>query len=155
MQTRIQKNLAITLLAMVTISITLFSFSLRPGGDHFEVYLNKKLVFQQYVGQNSNLKSLALDKRNLHDQVDIFYSHCGKLGTKRIVSIKDGKNVLKQWRFSDGSGKFMPVDAKDILTYQSKNGDRTLNLYYSSEQLPEGRLLTSIILDTDNNKATP
>lgn len=156
MQTRNQKLLLIGILAISVLSLTLFSFSPRPGADHFEIYLNKKLLFQQYVGQTSALKALTLDQRNANDQVDIFYSHCGKLGTKRTVTIKDGKNTIKQWRFADGSGnKFMSVGAKEILAFKNKDTDRKLNLYYSSEELQEARLLASIILDTDDNKAMP
>ena len=156
MQNRMQKRTVIGLMAMTVLSVTLFSFSLFPGGDHFEVYLNKKLVFQQNVSQSSSLKTMALDQRNINDQVDVYYSHCGKIGSKRIITIKDGKNVVKQWRFAEASGnKFMSIGAKEILAYQNKNADRKLNLYYSSHEIPEGRLLASIILDTDNNKAMP
>ena len=151
-----QKWTVIGLMAMTVLSVTLFSFSLFPGGDHFEVYLNKKLVFQQNVSQSSSLKTLALDQRNVNDQVDVYYSHCGTIGSKRVITIKDGKNVVKQWRFAEASGnKFMSIGAKEILAYQNKNADRKLNLYYSSHEIPEGRLLASIILDTDNNKAMP
>lgn len=154
MQTRNQIRLAVGLLAMAVVSVTLFSF--RPGGDHFEIYLNKKLVFQQYVSQQASLKTLALDESNINEWVEVFYSHCGKIGSKRTITIKDGKNTVKQWRFSDvGSHKFMSIGAKDILAFQNKNADRKLSLYYSSEQLPEGRALASIILNTDNNKAIP
>jgi hypothetical protein len=156
MKQRMQNRLAIGLVALVSLSVTLLSFSLIPGGDHFEVYLNKKLVFQQAVSQTSSLKTLALDERNINDQVDVFYSHCGKIGSKRMIIIKDGKNVVKQWRFAEASGnKFMSIGAKEFLSYQNKNGDRKLNLYYSSHELPQGRLLASIILDTDNNKVMP
>jgi hypothetical protein len=156
MQIRKQMRMVIALFATALLSVTLFSFSFRPGGDHFEIYLNKKLVFQQIVSQPAGLKSLALDQRNVNDQVDVFYSHCGKIGSKRVITIKDGKNVLKQWHFSDaGENKFMSVGAKDILAFQNKGGDRKLNLYYSSAEIPDGKLLASIILDTDVNKAIP
>lgn len=156
MQTKNQKRLAVALLTMAILSVTLFSFSFLPGGDHFEVYLNKKLVFQQFVSQPASLKSVALDESNINDRVGVFYSHCGKIGNKRTLAIKDGKNTVKLWRFSDvGGHKFMSIGAKDILSFQNKNANRTLNLYYSSEQLPEGRLLASIILNSDNHKALP
>lgn len=156
MQTGKKIRIALALFAVTLVSVTLFSFSLKPGGDHFEVYLNKKLVFQQVVSQPGSLKSLALDQRNVNDQVDVFYSHCGKIGSKRTITVKDGKEVLKQWRFPDAAGnKFMSVGAKDILAFQTKNTDRKVNLYYSSEELPEGRLLASIVLNTDVNKTLP
>jgi len=156
MQKRNQKRLSIVLLAMALCSVTFFSFSVRPGGDHFEVYLNKKLVFQQFVTQTAGVKTFSLDQSHVNDQVDIFYSHCGKIGNKRTIVIKDGKNVLKQWRFADIAGKkYMSVGAKEIIALQIKNGDSKLSLYYSSEQLPEGRLLAAVILNTDDNKAMP
>ena len=153
MQSRNQRRMIVAFISMMLSSLTFLSF--RPGGDHYEVYLNKKLVFTQIVSQPGSIKSLALDQRNVNDQVDVYYSHCGKLGTSRTIAIKDGKNVLKQWRFSDDSGKFMSVGAREILAFQSKNTDRKLNLYYSSEQMPDGKLLASIVLDTDINKAAP
>src|SRR5215203_2168436 len=110
MQTKIQKPLGITLFALVILAMSWISFVPNPGGDHFEIYLNKKLVLQQYVGQNTSVKSLALDQRNINDQVEVFYSHCGKLGSNRTMTIKEGKTVLKQWRFANGADKkFMGV----------------------------------------------
>lgn len=153
MQNRNQRRMVVAFISMMLLSVTFLSF--RPGGDHYEVYLNKKLVFTQVVSQPGTLKSLVLDERNVNDKVEVFYSHCGKLGTKRVITIRDGNNVLKQWRFSNEAGKFMSVGAKDILAFQNKKNDRKIDLYYSSEQLPDGRLLASIVLDTDANKATP
>lgn len=153
MQTRKQKNMAAGLLA-VALCASLLSFA--PGGDHFEVYLNKKLVFQQVVSQPGSVKSLSLDQRNINDQVDVFYSHCGKIGSKRSIAIKDGKTVLKQWRFADAGGnKFMSIGAKELLAFKDKNSDRKINLYYTSEEIPDGKLLASIMLDTDEIKALP
>ena len=153
MQNRNQRRMMVAFISMMLLSVTFLSF--RPGGDHYEVYLNKKLVFTQIVSQPGSLKSLVLDQRNANDKVDVFYSHCGKLGTRRAIAIKEGKHVLKQWRFSDEAGKFMSVGAKEILAFQNKNGDRKIDLYYSSEQIPDGKLLASIVLDTDANKAIP
>jgi hypothetical protein len=153
MQSRNQRQMMVAFISMIVSSLTFLSFL--PGGDHYEVYLNKKLVFTQIVSQPASIKSLALDQRNINDQVDVYYSHCGKLGTNRTIAIKDGKNVLKQWRFSDAAGKFMSLGAREILAFETKNTDRKLNLYYCSEQMPDGKLLASIVLDTDVNKAAP
>jgi len=157
MQSRNYKYRAVSLLGLVVLSVTFLSFLFSPGGDHFEIYLNKKLVLHQFVIQGERIKAITLDHRNLNEQVDILYSHCGKIGSKRTILIKEGKNILKQWRFSDGSGtsKFVTVGAKEILLLQSKNGGRKLNLYYSSEQLPEGRILATIIFNADSKDAMP
>ena len=162
MLTRKQNIMKLGLFAMILLPVTLLSFIPKPGADHFEVYLNKKLVFQQYVGQNTTTKSLALDQGNINDQVDVFYSHCGVMGKKRTITIRDGQTILRQWRFPDtendkaAANRLMSMRAKDILSFQSKGSDRKINLYYSSEQIPDGRLLASIVLDTENtNKAQP
>lgn len=154
MQIRKQQRFIAAIFTMTILSVLLLSFI--PGGDHYEVYLNKKLIFQHFVTQPGSLKSFTLDERNIDDKVDVFYSHCGKLGNKRSISISDGKTVLKKWRFADdANNKFMSVGAKEILAFQNKNTDRKLNLYYSSEEIPGGKLLASIILDSDVNKAVP
>lgn len=146
--------------SMMLIALATYSFIPVPGGDHFEVYLNKKLVFQQIVSQPSGVKSLALDQSNVNDKVEVFYSHCGRIGTKRSILIKEGAKVLKQWNFADVSAalhekKFMSLNAKEILTLNTKGSDRTLKLYYSSEQIPDGKLIASIILDAENKTIEP
>ena len=154
MQNKRQKYTLFALLAATLVTVAFFSFSPKPGGDHFEVYLNKKLVFTQIVNQPGMLKSLILDQRNIGDQVDVYYSHCGKLGTQRMIAIKDGKDMLKQWKFSDANGKFMSVGAKELLSLKNKAADKKVDLYYSSSEIPEGRLLASIVLNTEVKKAT-
>lgn len=150
----------LALFTTVLFTMASYSFITAPGGDHFEVYVNKKLVFQQIVSQPSGIKSVELDHSNINDQVDVFYSHCGKIGTKRSIVIKDGNSVLKQWKFADVASntsekKFMSMNARDILAFKSKGSDRKLKLYYSSDEMPDGKLLASIILDTENRKVEP
>lgn len=157
---RTRKGTIGKLVLLSTMLLATYSFIPAPGGDHFEVYVNKKLVFQQIVSQPSAIKSVALDQSNISDQVDVFYSHCGKIGTNRSIIIKDGNSVLKQWRFADVANnttekKFMSMNAKDLLAFKAKGSDRKLNLYYSSEEIPNGKLLASIILDTENKKVEP
>lgn len=160
MRTTKQKISNYGFFALMLAPLALLSFLPTPGADHFEVYLNKKLVLQQYVGQNSTTKSIALDQRNISDQVNVFYSHCGVLGKKRTITIRDGQTVLRQWRFPDAettkatTQHLMSMNAKDILSFHNKAGDRKVNLYYSSEQIPDGRLLASIVLDNDNASKT-
>lgn len=160
MRTRNSITLKVALLSTILLALATFSFVRVPGGDHFEVYLNKKLVFQQIVSQPSGVKSLVLNESNMNDKVEVFYSHCGKIGTKRNIVIKDGNNVLRQWRFVDVVGntsekKFMSMNVKEILAFKARTSDKTLNLYYSSQEMPDGRLLASIVLDTENKKVEP
>jgi hypothetical protein len=138
------------LLALAAFCVTLFSFRI-AGGDHFEVWLNNKKIIEQAVYKNEAVKSLQLDQLHNNDQLRIYYSHCGITGSGRKVSIRDADNrVLKTWSFGDASGKsFMICPAKEILALHPSG--KNLSLYYASRELPEGRLLASIV---DNGSRT-
>lgn len=143
----ISKAKGIQALVLVTLFGTLVSFSTTKGGEGFEIYLNNKLVLQQYGSQLNATKSLQLDQRNANDELTIKYHHCGKVGKNRTLVLKDGNNkVLKQWSFADGTDASNPMTCKvkDILSLQKKNASTTINLFYSSSELPKGRVLASI-----------
>ncbi|MEO8405388.1 MAG: hypothetical protein ABI480_12355 [Chitinophagaceae bacterium] len=130
---------------IIALSALFFSFTKLPGGDSFEIYLNKKMVMQQYVAQMTGPKQLVLSQSNANDQLDIYYSHCGQIGTDRTITIKDAQNkVIKTWHFpnASASNKAMSVKAKELLDLQ-KSGTN-LQLFYSSHELPEGRLLATV-----------
>ena len=151
------KTGAVKLLALVLFSTAFSSFSGNMGGDSFKIFIDKKLVVQDYVSNTSGVKSFQLDASKANAPVDIYYSHCGETGTFRNIIIKDGENnILKQWHFSDASGSnsSMTCKVKDLLTLGETNGVSKLNLYYSSKELPKGRLLAAVLLNTDN-KVTP
>ena len=139
------------LLALAAFCVTLFSFRI-AGGDHFEVWINNKKMIDQAVYKNEAVKSLQLDQLHSNDQLRIYYSHCGTTGKGRTVSIRNEANkVLKTWSFGDESGKsFMICPAKEILALHPSG--KNLSLYYASRELPEGRLLASIV-DNGTNTA--
>lgn len=125
-------------------SAMLFSFSSPRGGDSFEVYINNKLVLQQFIARDKEVKNIVL-QNNPNDQIRISYSHCGTVGKDRSLIVKDDQNkVLKEWHFSNATGadNGMTCKVKDILDL--KKGNTTLKLYYSSKELSAGRLLASI-----------
>jgi len=145
-----RKTKGASLLALAAFFTTLFSFSVKPGGEGFEIYLNNKLMLQQYGSQMDAVKSLQLNQRLSNDQLSIKYHHCGRVGKSRMITIKDGQNkILKEWRFADATdaGASMNCKVKDIVALQKGNTSQ-LKLYYSSTELPKGRLLASIILGT-------
>jgi hypothetical protein len=124
----------------------LFSFTSKFGADSFEIWLNGKRVLQQYVHVAKGVQTLQLTQASDNDKLDIYYSHCGQTGKNRYITIKDEKDrPLKAWKFADanGSNKAMSFKLKDILSLK-KNKDSKLNVFYSSQELPDGRLLAII-----------
>ena len=149
----ISKAKAIKRLAAVASMAILLSFSTgNGGGEGFEIYLNNKLVLQQYGSDMNHVKLLNLDKAADNDQLSVRYHHCGRVGKSRIITIKDAQDkVLKEWKFTDvpDVAARMSCKVKDILGL--RNGkNNTLKLYYSSSELPKGRQLTSIVTGAKN-----
>ena len=155
MQLQQIKRSSISRLAIMLAGVVLVSFISPRGGDHYQVYLNKKLIFQEYVSLSSSVKSFQLERNNYSGEIDVVYSHCGEAGKNRIIKITDTENnLLKQWTFGNGKDhkSAMNFQVKEMLLAQKNNPVNKPNLYYSSDQLPKGKLLTSIVL-VDRNAA--
>jgi hypothetical protein len=145
------KSIITKLMVLITICATLFSFSPKPGGEGFEIYLNNKAVIQQYGNEMNTVKSLQLNQGSSNDQLTIKYHHCGKIGRNRVVTIKDGQNkVLKEFRYADAATPVaaMALNVKDILSLR-KGNNNSLKLSYSSSELPGGRVLATISVTAD------
>ena len=144
----ISKTNLIKRLAGIAFLALLLSFSTAPsGGEGFEIFLNNKVVLQQFGSNMNKVKTVSLEQAAPDDQLAIIYHHCGKWGKNRVVTIKDEKgNTLKKWNFKD-EGARMTCKVKDILGLQKENKS-VLNLYYSSSELPEGRQLAAINMGT-------
>ena len=139
-----------SLAGLLAVATVLFSFSEKAGGEGFEILLNNKVVLQQFGKDLNVIKTLRLDQSNANDELSIRYHHCGQVGKNRVVTIKDANDkVLKQWKFSDvsRSAASMTCKVKDILALQ-QGKDKTIKLFYSSSELPQGRQLASIVTQT-------
>lgn len=140
-------------LALTTFCAVMLSFSPgKNGGEVFEIYLDGKLVMQQFGNDQKGVKSLQLDQRHSASTIMIKYNHCGRAGKNRNITIKDGKdNILKEWQFKDEpiSIASMKFRVKEILDLR-KSGLTTLKLYYSSSEMPKGRQLASLIVSNAN-----
>lgn len=131
---------------LVALSVILFSFTAGWGGDSFTIYLNNKLIFQQYLHDDKNIKNITLQAANYNDELKISFSHCGKVGKSRTITIKDQHNkVLKQLRFEDANAS-MTCKVKDI--FDLKERSITLQLFYSSNELPKGQVLASVVMES-------
>lgn len=132
---------------LITLSLTLFSFTTRFGLDGYEVYLNSKLILKQYVNQPVSLRVLQLDKAKEGDELRIRYTHCRKEGpgSGRSIALKDEQGTtLKKWAFADGSGSDMPIPVKELLQLEKMNTRHDLSLHYTARELPNGEMLGSV-----------
>ncbi len=132
-------------LTLIALSLTLLFNVAFAGVDSYQIYLNNKLVMKQFVTQPLSIASLQLDNAGANAKIVVFYNHCGVIGKGRSISIKDEHGtVLKEWKFADAEGTDagMQIPVNDILALQQKNP--RISLYYSSQQLPAGRMLTAI-----------
>jgi hypothetical protein len=146
-------SIVIRSLIVIGFACALLSFSLKPGGDSFSVYLNDKLLLQQFVHLKEKTKTISLQQASSADVLRIHYSHCGKMGVARNLFLKDDQNrTLKSWRFEnseDGDKGAMIVQAADIASIQKKNGLKKMSLVYSSEQLPDGIVIAYVSKESD------
>jgi hypothetical protein len=138
--------------ALVAIAAFLFSFTPNFGGEGFEISLNGKIVLQQFGKDMDNVKTLQLNSASPNDKLTISYHHCGRVGKNRIVTIKDRQdNVIKVWRFKDAETTVgsMSCSVQDIITLKT-GSNNVFKLYYSSSELPQGRMLASVTLGNNN-----
>lgn len=141
------KSLIAKTFSLMVIAATLSAFSSPAGGEGFEVYLNNKLILQKFGKSMNSVQTIRLEEGSANDELTIKYHHCGKVGKNRVLTIKDGKdNVLKSIRFADVNYEMggMSCRVKDIISLK-KGNNTVMKLYYSSSELPGGRLLASIV----------
>ena len=140
-------------MVLAAVCAALFSFAPKPGGEGFEIYLDNKLVLQQFGSEMNTVKNLQLPQSAVNGQLTVKYHHCGRIGKNRVITIRNEQNkMLKEWRFTDA---IVPVAAmncnvKDILNLKKGNTSNKFRLYYSSSELPGGRMLASVVLNTTN-----
>jgi hypothetical protein len=121
------------------------------GGEHFQVYLNDKLILEQGITASFKAKNLPLDNATASDKLVIHYRQChGLIAKGRSLSIKDenGK-TLKEWKFADSKESAMVIPVKEILQLQKQYANSTFKLYYTSTEYSEDRTLASLQMKSD------
>lgn len=129
-----------------------FAFTPKPGGEGFEIYLGDKLLTQQFGSKVNEVKTIRLEQSQAREVLSVKYYHCGQVGKHRVITIGDANGtVLKKFRFEEISSPVQAMTVKVQELLNLKNGrDVVLKLYYASTELPQGRLLASIVTDKDS-----
>jgi len=138
-------------LVVLVLSTALFSFTGEGGGDTYAIYLNDKVVVKEHVMASAAVKNIALADSNVGDVLRIHYSHCGKTGIGRSMAIH-GKNnqVVKKWRFDDNAQ--MQIDVTELLALPN-SPDMNLKLVYTCKEIPEGKMLATVMISDQNRAA--
>lgn len=139
----------INALVGVVLCTIIFSFSSRPGAHSVQVYLDSKLMIDQYMNAEMQAPTLLIDPAENYSQLIVKYNECGRTVTGRTITIKDDNNkVLKDWRFEGAATGFenpMSFMIKDIIALKQK-GSNNLKLYYSSNEFSEGQQIASVVI---------
>jgi hypothetical protein len=141
---------------LVVASSFIYSFvAPAAGGEGFQIYIDNKLVLQQFNTEMKELKNIQLTTAHSNSEMTVKYYHCGMAGKSRILELKNSdQKTVKRWQFDNADGKnfAVTVPVKEILDSQEKLGNGTIFLYYSSKEAPQGRLLAGIV--HGNKRAT-
>lgn len=125
---------SLSALLPIMIVVILSSFLTRPGGDHFQVYLNNKLVIEEHI--YGRTKNVPLKLTESTGELKVDYSHCGVTGTARTLRLKDENNkVLREWKFDDVNPEMkdpMTVSITQLNEFRSTSG---ATLLYSAREL--------------------
>lgn len=141
---------------LAAICLTLLSFSSKPGGEGFEVFLNNKLILQQFGTAMNKVQSVSLPEGTATDQLVIRYHHCGKSGKNRTITVKnEEEKVLKVYTYTDNPDPVAAMSCKvNELFLLQKGISKQLKIYYTSSELPGGRQLATIQF-SKNNQTNP
>lgn len=141
------KSLLSKTICLLLICAGILSFTTMPGGEGFEVFLNKKLILQRFGNQMGEAQTIRLPEGAPTDELVVKYYHCGHAGKNRIITVKNGENkTLREFRYANSANQTggMLCKVKDIISLK-KGNNSVLKLYYSSDEIPGGRLLASIV----------
>ena len=149
------KTLLKKIAVFASVIFVLSSFSSPFGGECFEIYQDSKLVLQRCGKDMNSVQTISLNSSASESELTVKYFHCGQVGKNRVLTLKssDGK-TLKEWKFANATGSVtgMKCGVKEIFSVKVSNSS-TLQLYYTSTELPEGKLL-AIINTSGGTKTT-
>jgi hypothetical protein len=138
----------IVALVSVVLCSVLFGFKSLPGAHSVQIYLDSKLVIDQYINfKKVDVAKLTLNPADKVQQLIVKYNECERPATGRTITIKDENNkALKSWSFGGGTGYKDPMacNVKEIFALR-QNGSSALKLFYSSNELSEGQQIATVL----------
>lgn len=146
----ISKLSGVKLFTCVALSAFLFSFY-GIGGEAYTIHMGDRLLIEKHVTLKSAVPNFSLYQGDADEELFIYYSHCGQIGTSRSIAIKDNQNsLLKEWRYADAVSGNAPMvcKVKDIFDLQ-REAAGSVQLVYSSKEIPSGKVLANITLSMD------
>lgn len=154
--TRVFNGQLRAIMVLGALCAVLSAFAPMPGAHSFQVYLDDKVVADQYVDSKSIIPKIAIDPAENHKQLILKYNECGRTVSGRAITIKDlsGK-VLREWKFdgtSKGFEKPMSCRISDIVALKPENGN-AIKLYYSSADFPAGQQVATLVRGPGANTA--
>ncbi|MBC7851560.1 MAG: hypothetical protein H7Y31_17580 [Chitinophagaceae bacterium] len=139
-----KKRFAALLLIAGLVS-SLSSFTTPFGGEGFQIYIDNKLVVERFGPKMSEVQTLKLEEFAPNAKLTVKYWHCNQVGKDRAITLKDAdQKVLKQYKYKDATEKLSAMNCNlyDIALLQKST--KLINLYYASDEAPQGRLLVTI-----------
>jgi len=145
----------VAVVLLVAAGSVLYSFVSPMGGEGFEIYIDNKLVLQQFNLEMKQVKNIELNATHSNSELKVKYYHCGMAGKSRTLELKNAdQKKVKHWQFANAEGKnfAIAVPVKEIVSSNDKKST-TLYLYYASRETPQGRMLAGITV-ADKNAVT-
>jgi hypothetical protein len=137
---------------IAALCLVLASFRLMPGAHSFQLYLDDKMVAEQYVSSKTAAPKIELGATGKYNDIVVKYNECNHPTSGRVLTIKDEQdNTLKQWNYEGQTTGYkdpMILKVKDVVALKPK-GNNTLRLYYSSKEFENGQLIANVVVGTE------
>jgi hypothetical protein len=145
------------LVVLTALCAVLSAFAPMPGAHSFQVYLDDRIVADQYTDRRTIAPKISLDPAENQKQLILKYNECGRTVTGRVVTFKDAEDkVLKEVKFEGTAKGFenpMTFSLKDIVALKSKNGN-ALKVYYASADFPDGQHVVTLVIGPGTSTAS-
>jgi hypothetical protein len=145
-----------TTLVVLAALVALSSFALKPGAHSFQVYIDSKMVADQYVLHDMVVPVVTIDPAERHNEIIVKYSECGRTVSGRTITIKNEQDkILKAWRFDGATSGFkdaMTIKVNEVTALKPAAGS-SLKLVYTSNDFKEGQQIASLVIGKEPKAA--